>query len=78
MIICALGMTATVLAYDLSNIGYQAIDLGHIDIEYEWLRMKATSKLPVPGKYTNEAHYQVSNPKLEKELSLQTILAEII
>ncbi len=31
----ALGPTATVLAYDLCNEGYQAIDIGHVDLIYE-------------------------------------------
>lgn len=48
-------MTATVLAYDLAKNGYQAIDIGHIDIEYEWMLMGATEKIPVPGKFTNES-----------------------
>lgn len=55
LILISLGMTATVLAYDLSKLGYQAIDLGHIDIEYEWLQHKAENKSPVEGKYVNEA-----------------------
>lgn len=55
LILCALGMTATVLAYDLAKAGYQAIDIGHIDIEYSWMLMGATEKVPVPGKFTNEA-----------------------
>ncbi len=54
LIILALGHTATVLAYDLSLSNYQALDLGHIDVEYEWYRMKAKKKVPVPGKYVNE------------------------
>ena len=54
LILLALGHTATVLAYDLSKFGYQAIDVGHVDIEYEWMRMKAKHKVPVPNKYVNE------------------------
>lgn len=54
LILIALGQTATVLAYDLACEGYQAIDLGHIDIEYEWFLMKATEKVPVHNKYVNE------------------------
>lgn len=54
LIIMALGMTATVLAYDLAAQGRQALDIGHLDIEYEWMRMGATEKVPVPGKFTNE------------------------
>jgi glycosyltransferase family protein len=55
LILLALGMTATVMAYDLAKDGYWAIDLGHLDIEYEWMRMGATEKVPVLNKYTNEA-----------------------
>lgn len=54
LILIALGHTATVLAYDLAKIGYQAIDIGHIDIEYEWFLMKATKKVPIQHKYVNE------------------------
>lgn len=54
LVILALGHTATVLAYDLSCLGYQALDLGHIDVEYEWYRMGAKTKVPVPNKYVNE------------------------
>ena len=50
----ALGMTATVLAYDMYMLGYWAIDIGHIDIEYEWFRMKAENPVPVKNKYVNE------------------------
>lgn len=55
IILIALGPTATVLAYDLYKLGYQAIDIGHVDIEYEWYRMGAVTKVAVKNKYTNEA-----------------------
>ncbi|QIU95141.1 GT-D fold domain-containing glycosyltransferase [Bacteroides faecium] len=55
LILIALGMTATCLAYDLSKKGYWAIDIGHVDIEYEWFRMKATSRVPVLNKYVAES-----------------------
>ncbi len=55
LFLLALGHTATVLAYDLAIAGRRAIDLGHIDIEYEWFRMKAKKKVPVQGKYVNES-----------------------
>lgn len=56
LVLLALGPTATVLAYDLARLGYRAIDIGHIDIEYEWYRMGATEKVVVKNKYTNEAY----------------------
>ncbi len=55
LILIALGPTATILAYDLTKLGYQALDVGHIDIEYEWYIRKAKKKIPIKGKYVNEA-----------------------
>ena len=36
LILLALGPAATCLAYDLHKLGYQAVDIGHVDVEYEW------------------------------------------
>lgn len=55
LVLIALGPTATVLSYDLFREGFQAIDIGHIDIEYEWFLRKAIGKIKVDGKATNEA-----------------------
>lgn len=55
LFLIALGPTATVLAYDLFNSGYQAIDVGHVDVEYEWWRMGAKRKVKLERKYVNEA-----------------------
>lgn len=35
VILTVLGPTATLLAYDLASEGYQALDIGHLDTEYE-------------------------------------------
>lgn len=53
-LLLALGPTATVLAYDLSVLGYCALDVGHIDIEYEWMLKGAREKVIIEGKYVNE------------------------
>lgn len=55
LFLIALGPTASVLAYDLAQLGYRAIDIGHVDIEYEWCNMNADYVVPVQNKYTNEA-----------------------
>ena len=55
LILIALGPTATILAYDLSQNGYRALDIGHVDIEYEWFKQGATQKVKIENKYTNEA-----------------------
>ncbi|MBQ1394347.1 MAG: SP_1767 family glycosyltransferase [Lachnospiraceae bacterium] len=55
LILLALGPTATILAYDLAKKGYQALDIGHVDVEYEWFQMKANEKVPLKHKYVNES-----------------------
>lgn len=54
IVLLALGPTATVLAYDLSNIDIWALDMGHFDIEYEWFLAKTDVKIPVKNKHVNE------------------------
>lgn len=65
----ALGPTATVLAYDLYKSGRQAVDVGHVDIEYEWWRLGCTRKVALPNKYVNESPIgtQVSDAGQEYE-----------
>lgn len=55
LILIALGHTATVLAYDLAKAGFCALDIGHLDIEYEWFLRGVDEKIPITGKYVNEA-----------------------
>lgn len=55
LVLVALGPTATVIAYDMSKKGIQTIDIGHVDVEYEWMLRNATHKIPIPGKFVNEA-----------------------
>lgn len=54
LILCALGPTATCLAYDLSKEGYRILDIGQIDIIYEWFKVGGV-RLEIPGKYVNES-----------------------
>lgn len=54
LFILALGPTASVLAYDLCRLGYQALDLGHLDLEYEWFLQGKGGRTPIPTKYNNE------------------------
>ena len=55
LVLLALGPSATVLAADLCAHGFQAVDTGHLDIEYEWFLRGAEGKIPVPGKFVGEA-----------------------
>lgn len=54
LVIIALGPTATILSYELFKKGFQSIDIGHLDIEFEWYKMKANNKTTVKNKYVNE------------------------
>lgn len=54
MSLVSLGPTATVLSYDLCRNGYRAIDVGNIDIEYNWYKLGVNKKVNLPYKYVNE------------------------
>ena len=54
IVLISVGPTATVLAYDLACRGYQALDIGHLDLEYEWYLMGTNTKVNIPHKYVNE------------------------
>ena len=60
LVLIALGQTATVLAHDLHREGIRALDIGHIDIEYEWFLAGATKKNAVAGKFVKEVDDQLS------------------
>lgn len=76
LFLIALGPTATVLAYDLYKAGYQAIDFGHLDIEYEWFLRKATKKIKIENKYVNEVNHRKIGEITDK-LYLSQIIAKI-
>lgn len=77
LIVLALGMTATVLAYDLAKEGFWAVDAGHVDVEYMWMKMGVDHKVPIPGRYVNECadgHEQVVEPdEVDKYNVVETI-----
>lgn len=60
LVLVALGQTATVLAYDLHSAGIRAIDIGHIDIEYEWFCAGVAEKTAIAGKYVKEVNCQLT------------------
>ena len=73
----ALGPTATVLAYDLYNLGYQAIDIGQIDIEYEWFLKGSKEKIKIDNKYVLEADGIIKQDDFINELYESQILVKI-
>lgn len=77
LVLIALGPTATVLAYDLHKSGYQAIDIGHLDIEYEWFLQRAIVKVPIKDKYTYEANNLIKDNNLKDEMYIRQIISKI-
>ena len=75
LIILALGPTATVLAYDLCRSGYQAIDIGQIDSDYEkFLRKDVKLNIPVKFKEVDgdknrkrKKFHQLQDPEYKKQ-----------
>lgn len=55
LILVAMGPTAKPLCYELALNGFQAIDIGNLDVEYEWFIKGAKEKIKIHGKYTSEA-----------------------
>lgn len=54
LVLLALGPTASILSYELALEGIQTLDIGHIDVEYEWYHAKAEQKIPLENRYVNE------------------------
>ncbi|ENQ3078075.1 SP_1767 family glycosyltransferase [Bacillus cereus] len=77
LILLAVGPTATVLAYDLYKAGYQAVDIGHVDIEYEWFLRQAKTKIKIENKYVCEAGAGQGVGDIQDEKYLSEIKAVI-
>lgn len=77
LFILALGPTASVLAYDLCEAGYQALDLGHLDLEYEWFLNGQGVRSAVPTKYNNELPNGEAVEEVLDEIYRKQILVQI-
>ena len=78
LFILALGPSATILAYDLAINGYQAMDCGHMDIEYEWFLQGATKKVSIKNKYVNEVDAGASTTVCKDEKYLGQIIDKVV
>lgn len=73
LFLIATGPSAGVFAYDLAMEGFQAIDIGHVDIEYEWFLKGTGEREPINNKYTNEIPGQeeaedIQNPEYASQI----------
>ena len=79
LILLAIGPTSTVLAYDLYKAGYQVIDIGHVDIEYEWYLRNVTTKVKIEGKYVNEIKTGINDIiDIKDKVYFNQIIAKIL
>lgn len=78
LILIALGPTATVLSYDLCKKGYQAIDTGAFDADYEWFLRKVELGVPLKFKYVDSGKegrkvQRLDDPEYQKQI-IKTII----
>ena len=59
-------------------MGYQAIDIGHIDIEYEWFLQGAKEKVAIENKYVGEAKGGRDIKSIDNKEYLQQIKVKIL
>lgn len=78
LILISLGPTATVLAYDLHMMGYQAVDLGHIDLEYEWYLRGAIERVAIDNKMVNEIESQGMMSERADDVFESQVIAKVI
>ena len=77
LVLLILGPTAKVLAKRLSIKKIQAIDMGHIDSEYEWFKMKATTKVKLDHKHTAEHNFDENITFIEDDAYNSQIVERI-
>ena len=73
LVLVALGPAAKPLTYDLHLEGARVLDVGHLDVEYEWLLREAKTKIPIPGKHVNEArdgheYGEIDSPEYQSQI----------
>ncbi len=77
LVLISLGPAAKVLAYDLYKLGYQVLDIGHVDMEYEMFLRGSKKLVPVANKYFNEIDHRKPEDCTDPEYKSQ-IVARIL
>ncbi len=75
LFVLALGPTATLLAVDLAEKGYRALDIGHLDTCYETFLRKADKFVPIEGKivFNSERYNCLLKPCKDEDYNKQII-----
>lgn len=68
LILIVLGPVATIMAYDLAKTeDYWAVDIGQLDVEYEWCLRQTTERCDIPYKTVSEVlQYDDLDSNLDK------------
>ena len=74
LILCMLGPTAKILSYNLFKKGYRVLDIGHIDSEYEWMKMGVDTKVKFNHKHTAEHNFDQDIEFIEDETYNRQVL----
>ena len=77
LFLVALGPAAKPLVLQLQECGRRAIDVGHLDIEFEWFLRGAKKPSPVPGKAVNEASPASSGESIDNDIYLGQVINTI-
>lgn len=78
LILTTLGPAATVLAYDLAREGYWIIDIGQLDVEYEWYLRGVEERCDIPYKCVSEVMQYSEILTDDEEQYIQKYKSEII
>lgn len=77
LVLVSLGPAATVLAYDLTLEGIQALDIGQLDTEYECYLRKSDKLIAIPGKCVAELAEYHEVAHIEDEEYEKQIIARV-
>ena len=53
------------------------MDAGHIDLEYEWMKLGVVEKVKIPGKYVNEVKDGNRVERIQDEKFAKQVIARI-
>lgn len=76
LILLVLGPTAKILAYDLIQEGYQVVDIGQIDMDYEWYIAGRGIRVPIQNKYVSQLP-PTEVPEIKDKKYREQIIARI-
>ncbi|WP_312979709.1 GT-D fold domain-containing glycosyltransferase [Leuconostoc falkenbergense] len=74
VVLLSVGPTATVLADRLANTRIPVYDVGHFDIEFEWMKMGVNKRTRIPAKYVNEIDIAEKSKGKENSAELKGIM----